>query len=113
MRYPHFSVLSSFQCFIPISVFYPHLNVVSHFSVLFPFQRFILISVFYGPFQCFIPISVSVSAIQFQRFIPTRYKTYKLIIYKNEKYFSSLNMFPKSLIYNLINLQVLYAYFDL
>ena len=44
--YPHFSVLSPFQCFIPISVFYPH------FSVLFPFQR------------C-IPISVSVFSFRF------------------------------------------------
>ena len=43
--YPHFSVLSSFQRFIPISVFYPHFS--------------------------FRPFSVSVSAIQFQRFIPT------------------------------------------
>ena len=55
--YPHFSVLSTFQRFIPhfsvlspISAFYPH------FSVLSPFQ---------------FPLSVSVSAIQFQRFIPT------------------------------------------
>ena len=70
--YPQFSVLSPFiQCFIPISAFYPH------FSVLSPFQRFIPISAFYphfsvlSPFQRFIPISVSVSAIQFQRFIPT------------------------------------------
>ena len=52
--YPHFSVLSSFQRFIPISAFYPH------FSVLSPFQ---------------FPFSVSVSAIQFQRFIPTRFIT--------------------------------------
>ena len=55
--------------FILISAFY------SHFSVLSPFQRFILISAFYphlsvlSPFQ--FPFSVSVSAIQFQRFIPT------------------------------------------
>ena len=68
--YPHFSVLSPFQRFIPISAFYPH------FSVLSPFQRFIPISAFYphfsvlSPFQ--FPLSVSVSAIQFQRFIPTR-----------------------------------------
>ena len=68
--YPQFSVLSSFQCFIPISVFYPHFSVVS------PFQRCIPISPFYphfsvlSPFQ--FPFSVSVSAIQFQRFIPTR-----------------------------------------
>ena len=67
--YPHFSVLSPFQRFIPISAFYPH------FSVLSPFQRFIPISAFYphfsvlSPFQ--FPLSVSVSAIQFQRFIPT------------------------------------------
>ena len=47
---PYFSVLSPFQRFILISVFYPH------FSVLSPFQ---------------FPFSVSVSAIQFQRFIPT------------------------------------------
>ncbi len=39
-----------FQRFIPISAFYPH------FSVLSPFQ---------------FPLSVSVSAIPFQRFIPT------------------------------------------
>ena len=70
MFYPHFSVLSPFQRFIPISAFYPH------FSVLSPFQRFIPISAFYpyfsvlSPFQ--FPLSVSVSAIQFQRFIPTR-----------------------------------------
>ena len=77
--YPHFSVLSPFQRFIPISAFYPH------FSVLSPFQRFIPISAFYphfsvlSPFQPFsvlspfqFPLSVSVSAIQFQRFIPTR-----------------------------------------
>ena len=44
----HFSVLSPFQRFILISAFYPH------FSVLSPFQ---------------FPFSVSVSAIQFQRFI--------------------------------------------
>ena len=60
-------VLAPFQCFIPISSFYPR------FSVLFPIQRFILISVFcphfsvlspfqrciqvVSPFQCFIPIS--------------------------------------------------------
>ena len=72
--YPHFSVLSPFQRFIPISAFYPH------FSVLSPFQCFIPISAFYphfsvlSPFQ--FPFSVSVSAIQFQRFIPTR-----LIVY--------------------------------
>jgi hypothetical protein len=49
--YLHFSVLSPFQRFIPISAFYHH-----DFSVLSPFQ---------------VPLSVSVSAIQFQRFIPT------------------------------------------
>ena len=43
--YPYFSVLSSFQRFIPISAFYPH------FSVLSPFQRFILISAFYSHFS--------------------------------------------------------------
>ena len=95
--YPHFSVLSPFQRFIPISAFYPHFSVLSpfqrfipisafypHFSVLSPFQRFIPISAFYphfsvlSPFQPFsvlspfqFPLSVSVSAIQFQRFIPT------------------------------------------
>ena len=87
--YLHFSVLSPFQRFIPISAFYPHFSVLSpfqrfipisafypHFSVLSPFQRFIPISAFYphfsvlSPFQ--FPLSVSVSAIQFQRFIPTR-----------------------------------------
>ena len=68
--YLHFGVLSPFQRFIPISAFY------LHFSVLSPFQRFIPISAFYphfsvlSPFQ--FPFSVSVSAIQFQRFIPTR-----------------------------------------
>ena len=51
--YSHFSVLPPFQRFIPISAFYPH------FSVLSPFQ---------------FPFSVSVSAIQFQRFIPTTAK---------------------------------------
>jgi hypothetical protein len=67
--YLHFSVLSPFQRFLPISAFYPH------FSVFSPFQRFIPISAFYphfsvlSPFQ--FPLSVSVSAIQFQRFIPT------------------------------------------
>ena len=87
--YLHFSVLSPFQRFTPISAFYPHFSVLSpfqrfipisafylHFSVLSPFQRFIPISAFYphfsvlSPFQ--FPLSVSVSAIQFQRFIPTR-----------------------------------------
>jgi hypothetical protein len=73
--YPHFSVLSPFQCFTPISAFYPH------FSVLPPFQCFIPISVFYphfsvlSPFQ--FPLSVSVSAIQFQCFIPTLVKLLK------------------------------------
>ena len=56
--YAHFSVLSPFQHFIRNSAFYPHFSVLFHFSVL-------------SPIQCFIPISVSVSAIQFQRFIPT------------------------------------------
>ena len=54
-----------FQRFILISAFF------SHFSVLSPFQRFIPISAFYWfypPSQ--FPFSVSVSAIQFQRFIP-------------------------------------------
>ena len=51
--YPHFNVLSPFQRFIPM-----------HFSVLSP-----CISAFYPPFQFL--FSVSVSAIQFQRFIPT------------------------------------------
>ena len=70
--YPHFSALSPFQRFIPISAFY------SNFSVLSPFQRFIPISAFYphfsvlSPFQ--FPVSVSVSTVQFQRFIPTRTK---------------------------------------
>ena len=80
--YLQFSVLSSFQCFIPISVFYPISALYPHFSVVSPFHRFIPISVFYphlafyphfsvlSPFQ--FPFSVSVSAIQFQRFIPTR-----------------------------------------
>ena len=60
-------ILAPFQCFIPISAFYPR------FSVLSPIQRFILISVFYShfsvvsPFQCFIPISALSS---FQCFIP-------------------------------------------
>ena len=71
--YPHFSVLSPFQRFTPISAFYPH------FSVLSPFQRFIPISAFsphfsvLSPFQ--FPLSVSVSAIPFQRFIPTLTRT--------------------------------------
>jgi hypothetical protein len=69
IKFAHFSVVSPFQRFIPISAFYPH------FSVLSPFQRFTPISAFYphfsvlSPFQ--FPLSVSVSAIQFQRFIPT------------------------------------------
>ena len=75
--YPHFSVLSPFQRFIPNSALYPH------FSVLSPFQRFIPISAFYpqfsvlSPFQ--FPFSVSVSTIQFQRFIPTRQNRYKTV----------------------------------
>ena len=48
-------ILYTIQRFIPISVFYPH------FSVLSPFQ---------------FPFSVSVSAIQFQRFIPTPRRHY-------------------------------------
>ena len=48
----NFSVLFPFQLFIPISAFY------SHFSVL-------------SPFQFPLSVSVSVSAFQFQRFIPT------------------------------------------
>ena len=39
IKFAHFSVLSPFQRFIPISAFYPHFNVLS------PFQRFIPISV--------------------------------------------------------------------
>ena len=72
--YPQFSVLSSFQCFIPISVFYPH------FSVLSSFQCFILISALYphlsvlSPFQRCIPISVFYPhfsvLFSFQCFIP-------------------------------------------
>ena len=95
MFYPHFSVLSQFQRFIANSVFYPHFSVLSlfqrfipisafypHFSVLSLFQRFIPISAFYphfsvlSPFQ--FPFSVSVSAIQFQRFIQTRAVTCNL-----------------------------------
>ena len=34
-------------------------------------------------------------------------------MFKNEEYSSFLNMFTKNLIHNLINLQVLYPYFDL
>ena len=34
-------------------------------------------------------------------------------MFKNEEYFSFLNIFTKNWIYNLINLQVLYPYFDL
>ena len=34
-------------------------------------------------------------------------------MFKNEEYSSFLNMFTKNEIYNLINLQVLYPYFDL
>jgi hypothetical protein len=58
IKFAHFSVLSPFQRFI-----------------LAPFQHFIPISAFYprftvlSPFQ--FPLSVSVSAIRFQRFIPT------------------------------------------
>ena len=83
---PHSSVVFPFQCFILFSVFYPHFSVLSPFQrciVVSSFQCFIPISAFYphfsvlSPFQCFIPISgpfsVSVSAIQFQRFIPTPY----------------------------------------
>ena len=77
IKFAHFSVLS------PISAFYPH------FSVLSPFQRFIPISAFYphfsvlSPFQ--FPLSVSVSAIPFQRFIPTPKKR-GLINNSNHKY---------------------------
>ena len=62
-----------FQCFIPISAFYPH------FSVLSPFQRFILISVFYphfsvlSPFQRFIPLSVSVFSFRFRHSVSAFY----------------------------------------
>ena len=42
-------VLAPFQCFIPISAFYPR------FSVLSPIQRFILISVFYPHFSVLSP----------------------------------------------------------
>ena len=85
--YPHFSVLSPIQCFIPISAFYPY------FSVLSPFQRFNLISAFYPhlshfsvlfPFQ--FSFSVSVSAIQFQRFISTQHK-----LWQNKSKFNSYN----------------------
>ena len=68
--YLHFSILSPFQRFIPISAFYPPFQrfipisaFYPHFSVLSPFQRFIPISAFYPhfsvlpPFQRFIPIS--------------------------------------------------------
>ena len=93
----HFNVLFPFQrfipfqCFIPISAFYPH------FSVLSLFQRFIPISVFYShftvlsSFQCFMVLSpfqplhsVSVSAIQFRRFIPTPTWRYELVLSLHE-----------------------------
>ncbi len=45
IKFAHFSVLSPFQRFIPISAFYPH------FSVLSLFQRFIPISAFYPHFS--------------------------------------------------------------
>ena len=83
--YPHFSVVSPFQRFIPISAFYPHFSVLPpfqrfipisafypHFSVLSPFQRFTPISAFYphfsvlSPFQRFIPISVSAFSFRFR-----------------------------------------------
>ena len=47
-------------------MFWANLIKKKNFSVLSPFQRFI-------------PISVSVSAIRFQRFIPTRSNCYTLI----------------------------------
>ena len=83
--YPHLtSILSTIQCFIPISAFY------LHFSVLSSFQRFVPISAFHphfsvlSPFQ--FPFSVSVSAIQFQRFIPTRRNNYlRSFRYKRDK----------------------------
>ena len=34
-------------------------------------------------------------------------------MFKNKEYSSFLNIFTKNLIYNLINSQVLYLYFDL
>ena len=98
--YPRFSVtvLSPFQRLIPISVFYSHFSVsLSHFSVLSPFQRFIPISAFYpyfsvlSSFQCFMVLSpfqfllsVSVSAIQFRRFIPTPTWRYELVLSRHE-----------------------------
>ena len=46
--WPRFSVwLSPFQCFIPISVFYPHFSVLSSFQCF----GFIPISVFYSHFS--------------------------------------------------------------
>ena len=63
----HYSVLSPFQLFIPISAFYPHFQrFIPTFSVLSSFQRFILI-------QCFVPISAFYPHFSvlspFQRFI--------------------------------------------
>ena len=83
-------VLAPFQCFIPISAFYPRLSpfrgfiltLAFHpqFRVLSSFQCFIPISVFYphfsvvSPFQCFIPISAFYRHFNvlspFQRCIP-------------------------------------------
>ena len=72
-------VLAPFQCFIPISAFYPRFSVFfpilafyPQFSVLSSFQCFIPISVFYphfsvvSPFQCFIPISAFYSHFSFR-----------------------------------------------
>ena len=80
----HFSVLSPFQCFIPISAFY------SHFSVLSPFQRFILISAFYphfsvlSPFQRFIPLSVSVFSFRSRHSVSAFYPDPFVLLILNE-----------------------------
>jgi hypothetical protein len=92
---PDLHVLSPFQRFISISAFYPH------FSVLSPFQ---------------FPFSVSVSAIRFQRFIPTPLKSQRYSKRK-ERLFETSNF--KVVLSNhvqnhanteLANFQILIAY---
>ena len=73
--YPHFSVLSSFQCFIPISALYPHFSVLSNLGPgpsrwdgdEDPGKIHFIVPKFWGKNR----MRSSVSAIQFQRFIPT------------------------------------------
>ena len=70
----HFSVVSPFQCFIPISALYPHFSVLSAFlcfipiSALYPMHFSVL-----SPFQRFIPIPVSVFSFRFSHSVSAFY----------------------------------------